>query len=116
LKVEKGFVRVSFSDIKVITRFGINYRNDNNVRQVVEIISTSTVENSIFEFQLSLTQNEGSSLEGLTPFRQKTKYKAAKRIKKMIKCQSAQLKIYRQIHMYVRLIINSFRLVTHHGD
>jgi len=98
LKVGKGFVRVSFSDIKFIMRFGINYRNDNNVRQVVEIISTSTVENSIFEFQLSLTQNEGSSLKGLTPFRQK-KYKAAKRIKKMIKCKSAQLKIFRQIHI-----------------
>jgi len=26
LKVEKGFVRVSFSDIKCIMPFGINYR------------------------------------------------------------------------------------------
>ena len=42
LKVEKGFVGVSFSDIKFIMPFGINYRNDNNVRQVVEIISSST--------------------------------------------------------------------------
>jgi len=42
LKVEKSFVRVSFSDIKFIIPFGINYRNDNSVRQVVEIISTST--------------------------------------------------------------------------
>jgi len=42
LKVEKGFVGVSFSDIKFIVPFGINYRNDNNVRQVVEIISSST--------------------------------------------------------------------------
>ena len=60
------------------------------------------------EFQLSLTQNKGSSFKGLTPFRQKktktktktkNKYKAAKRIKKMIKCQSAEFKFYRQIHI-----------------
>jgi len=46
LKVEKGSVTVSFSDMKFITPFGINYRNDNNVSQVVELISTVPLSNT----------------------------------------------------------------------
>ena len=51
-EVEKGSVRVSYFHVKFIIPFGINYRNESNIRHVVEIILTISIEKMPNEFIL----------------------------------------------------------------